>query len=372
MFNIARRVFLVNTRSSKYVWFCMIFPIFLMLMIGAVMTNAFKTDTTIKKLTINYVDEGNKQSSEVFKIVKENKGKLDIEFKEIESIEKGKDRVRINEDGFIHIDGDKIKIYTNDKNPVHTGMLNGIFNSVNNRMNAVVEMFKINPKIAKEILVNENEVKEINTEAVPKLKTPSSYDYYGVAELNLMVIYLAMFSLSDMAMEKKNNLKDRVKLSGLSNFKYYMGVLLGYSTLSVVTTLPGYLFSIFALKTNWGNNYFLSYGFIVLFAVMSISFGMALGVMLNDDQKATIVLQSIVFPVVCFLGGSYMSLPDEIGTTFQYVTNLSPLRWINRGIFRMAFSNDYSVITTSVVINIAIILVSMILIMMFSKREEAM
>lgn len=372
MFNIAKRVFLINIRSSRYTWFCMLFPIFLMTMIGAVMTNTFKTETTIKKLTVYYVDNGSNKSRDVFNAVKENKGNLDMEFKHIDSVEEGKDKVRINESGFIHLDGDKIKIYTNDKNPVHTGMLNGIFNGVNNRMNAVLEMFKVNPKVAQEILIKENEIKDIKTEAVPKINTPSSYDYYGVAELNLIILYLAMFPLADMASEKRNNLKARIKLSGLSNFKYYIGTLIGYTGLAMVITLPGYLYSILALKVNWGNNYLIPYLYILLFAIMTISFGLALGVMLNDDQKATIVLNSIVFPVICFLGGSYINLPDEIGSAFQYVTNLSPLRWMNRGIFRMAFSNDYSVINTSIIVNLSIIVASIIIVMIFSKREEAM
>lgn len=372
MFNIAKRVFLINIRSSRYTWFCMLFPIFLMTMIGAVLTNTFNTETKISKLTVYYVDNASKQSRDVFNIVKDNKGNLDIEFKEIDSIEEGKNNVRINECGFIHLDGDRIKIYTNDKNPVHAGMLNGIFNGVNNRMNAVLEMFKLNPKIAQEILIKESEIKDIKTESVPKLKTPSSYDYYGVAELNLIILYLAMFPLADIASEKRNNLKARIKLSGLSNFKYYIGTLIGYTALSIIITLPGYLYSILVLKANWGSNYLISYCYLLLFSIMTICFGLALGVMLNDDQKANIVLNSIVFPVICFLGGSYFNLPDEIGSSFQYVTNLSPLRWMNRGILRMAFSNDYSVINTSIIVNLSIIVVSIILIMIFSKREEAM
>lgn len=366
MFNIAKKVIVVNIRNSKFVLFNALFPIFLMILIGSMLSNEFSTNNRIDKVVVSIYDDGSEKSKLILDNVKENADSKEIEFKQIKSIEEGEKLARLDESIFVHLDKNDINIYANNNSQIDSGIVNSLFKSVSSRVNAMSIIYDQGRSSTNKNNIRSNiEIKNISIK-----ETPSSFDYYGVAELTMISIYAALFPIYSMRNERKCRLKERIKLSGISNTKYYLGSLLGFIGIGIVCTIPGYVFSIFVLKTNWGHNLIFSYLAIFTLNILFISIGMLMECLCKDTDKASNILQVIIFPVLSFLGGCYISLPDNVGGLFQSITNISPLRWINRGILKMAFAQDYSIIIPSMIINVLISIVIIIVMLIVTKKEE--
>lgn len=371
MFKIIKRIFLGHIRYPKNLLFNMLFPIFLMTLIGFVLINQFDTSNQIENFTVYYNnDSGSKESNQLLdEIIKNNKTEI-IYFEKTDSIDKGKDIVRKSRGSFIYLDGNTIKLYSNEKNKIESGIVSGLFKTVSNRFNAITEVYKINDENAINIINDKLEEDYINVEKVEKTQSPTSFDYYGIAELTLMSMYILFFSLYGIQRDDRLSVKDRILLTKFSIEKYYLANIIGNFMLSIIITLPGYLFSIFVLKTNWGNNLIISFLILLSLNLMVVTMGTFLGVIFKDNGNASAFIDRVIFPVMSFLGGSYLAFPDKLPTVMQIATNISPLRWINRGFFRMIYLHDNSIITISVALNLGITIIALILLTVFVKKES--
>lgn len=369
MFQITRKILLNHIRKPKYLLFEMMFPIFLMMLIGAILTNSFYTGEKKSKLQVFYLDQGNEETKKVLEAVKSKEKDFGIELKHIDSKEKGKIQARVNKNVFVHLDNEKIKIYSNEKRISDGAKAMGIFKGVANANNAITEMYKINPSKVNEILQGESNELKIPIEEIDKFNPMTSYDYYGVVDITMMMIYAINFPLGDLIFDRRNHIKDRFKITGLRNFEYYMGSMIAYLIISIIVILPSFLFSSFMLGTKWGNNPLLSFGFIQLFCLSSISLGMAIAVKGKSYNKAQDIL-SYILPVFSFLGGAYVPLEDTVGGIFGLLTNVSPLRWINRGLFRYIYSNDCSIMIASAVVSIIVMIIMFIITLNSARKED--
>jgi ABC-2 type transport system permease protein len=59
-----------------------------------------------------------------------------------------------------------------------------------------------------------------------------------------------------------------------------------------------------------------------------------------------------MIPVLVFLGGSYAPVDGFQNKTFQAITYLSPVRWVNRSIFDVIYNSNYSKVSTAILINL--------------------
>ena len=373
MLEIAKKVIVTNIRNSRNLYFNMLFPIFLMALIGGLLVNDFKKENNIRPINVYYYDKGSAECKEIFQIVQKEKLDLDITFIKIHSIKDGKEKVRINKAIFVFLNGDKIEIYgNNSENPIYVDIINNLFNGVSKRKEIITEMYKLDPSNAENILKDNENYNGIEVKRIPTSKSPTSFDYYGVAELTMMCLYLILYPFWGMGNEIRMKIKERILLTGISNFQYNLGTLLGYWIISIITTLPGFIFSKIVLKTNWGPNLVFTYFTILILNLMVISCGMLISTISKENDKVKNLINVLILPLLSFLGGSYIAIPDQVNIIFQIITNISPIRWINRGIFRMAFAGDYSIIFCSVAINIVLTLIFLTTLFIVGKKQEAL
>ncbi|MGL4730660.1 MAG: ABC transporter permease [Clostridium sp.] len=371
MFEIIKRIIKAQIRRPKSLIFNMIFPIFLMSLVGTILIRDFENDYDIEPITVYYCDNGSNKSKDILSEVKKIDEGVQLNFTKIDSVEDGKNNVKIDKGGFVHLDGDEIKIYVNNKRIIESGVVTSVFKTVGNRLNTVNEVYAIDNVNAERILSKKDIESYIAVDKIPKTKSPSSFDYYGIVELTMMSMYVFLYPLYGIKRDKNIKVKSRIHLSKLSVSKYYIANIIGYFIISIIITLPGYLFSIFVLNTNWGPNLLISFLIILSLNLMVISLGIILGEMLNKKDNVIIGIDNIILPLMSFLGGSYIALPAELPTGLQIATSLSPLRWINVGFFNMIYSNDNSMIIMAVSLNILITIVSLITLTIFVKKEGA-
>ena len=366
--NVILRVF----RSPKYLIFSALFPIFLVIILGSLLSNA-DNSISFEQKTVYYMK--NNPSTQImadFNAVKDNsdKGSVKFDFKETSNKEQSLKNVDINKDIFIELNKDSIKIYVNKTDSRYYTYLDDIFKNVDKSIEIGKEIFKISPEKAMSVLkANEN----INVKVLPKEKAPSGFDYYSVVELTMMCLYIMLFPISEYFEDKKNKTRERMKIAGISNRKYFLGSILGYCILSFLITAPGFIFTKFILHANWGSQSLLYYIAIQLLAFMVIILGMIVIYIFDDMDKIVGVIQGVIFPMLSFLGGAYISLPYGKNTLgiFGYITYISPLRWINQGIFLSIYNGENSFLIKTMIGFLIAIAVFLVILLQITRKDEA-
>lgn len=364
---------LLVLRSPKYFIFSMLFPIFLTVLIGGVLGKYFNVSSTMvekKVYYINNIDDTGKEIIDNLTKASENGGPK-LTFDTISSADEGKEKVRKDEDIFIELNKDKINVFIQSGNDFYYSYINSLISGITSRGEAIKLMYSINPIEAGNILKADNsKASSIDLKLLDSEQAPTSFDYYAIAELTMMLLYLMLFPMSRYFEDKRTGIRERMKILGISDFNYYFGSTIGYFIISFGTTLPSFLFSSLVLKTNWGSNPLLCYAGIQVFALASISIGTVVASFFNDEEKVEGVLQGVVFPVFSFLGGAYLALPDNVGGIFQIITNISPIRWLNRGIMQSIFNNSNKLLISSCAVALLVTAVMAAIMVVSGRRKE--
>lgn len=371
MVQIIKAAILNYIRNVKMVLFNVFFPVFLILILGLTLANGFESSREEESdiVEIIYLDEGTENSSEILDILKANMKDMNINLEEENDIEMAKQRVRVANTAFIHINGDKIEFYSNDKYLYESSIAYGIVKGVTNTYNANLEAYKVNPIVASNIKpLSDDET--FKMESISQKKSPSARDYYGVAEIGLMIFYYFSLPMKFLKEEKKRNIKERIKLTGLSLRKYYIGTFIGYSVVAFCSLMISYLIANFILGVNYGTNLLALPLAALPFICMIIALGILLAILLKEEERAETIASAVVIPVMCFLGGAYVTMPDDAGSLLNMVTNVSPLRWFNKGLFRYIYGGDNEILVQWIIIGTVITLAMVLIIYLLGTREE--
>ena len=180
-----------------------------------------------------------KEILEIFIDALESEETSNLILKEVESLEEGKTKVQVNKEILLHFKDDTINVYSNDEELIKSSYIYGLLNGISNRLNSIMEVYKINPEKASEIIskISNNYIEE---EEIAVNESPSSMNYYGVAEIGLMIFFFINYPLERIRNQRKSSLKDRIFLSGLSTTKYYLSLFMGFYIFLYISN--GYLY----------------------------------------------------------------------------------------------------------------------------------
>lgn len=376
MIAVIKSTILIGIRSRKNFVFMILFPLFLILVIGGTTASSFdkiNNSVAIEELVIYYVDESNNKTSEVFNtfsdIVKESKDIDKIELRKINNIEEGKKEVRVNREILLHLKDNNIEMYSNDNSSIRSSIIYQILESVADRYNAITEVYTINSLKAKEIIGYDIEdFIEVNN--ISYEKSPSSMDYYGVAEIGLMLFYFVNYPLFTLSENKRSNIKDRVKISGLSTAKYYLLSFIGFFIFSFGASLVTYILSNILFNINYGDNVLIVPLAMIPFLILVNGLGTIIPIIFESDKTSRVILQNVVIPVLCFLGGGYIALYGEMDGIFNILTKISPLRWFNSSVFRYIYSDDKSLLINWFIFGIISLILIVIMIYLITRKED--
>lgn len=376
MIAIIKATILNCIRDRKNLIFMIFFPLFLILLIGSTLSSYFdklNNNVAISDLSIVYINEGNSKINEVFDtfvdIIKESKDINNVDIKEISDIEEGKREVRVNRAIVLYLKDNTIEMYSNDNSYVRSSIVYQILDSISNRYNTIAEVYTINPERAEEIIENQNN-NFIEEDNIPYEKSPGSMDYYGVADIGLMLFYFINYPLFTLKEDKRSNIKDRIKISGLSTPKYYLASFTGYFMFSFGVSLTTYILSNILFDINYGNNLFIMPLAMIPFLIIVNGIGTIMPIIFKDNKAASTILQNIIIPVLSFLGGGYVAFDVEKKGIFNIITKISPLRWFNSSVFRYIYSDDSSLLISWIIIGIIALILIIVLIYLIGGRED--
>lgn len=346
-----------------------IFPIAFMIILGAALSGAFNNIVDTNPVQVIYYDNGEKEAKEVFETFKDNSNIKNITFKEIDTLEEGKKEVSKDSNGILmELKRNNIKVYKNEKEGLSVGIVMGALNSIAERYGAINAIVQVAPEKLENI-DNDFSKGYIKTNKIELGRQLTSYGYYGIVEITMMFLYGSLFGFFSIYHGRRMRIEGRVFSTGVTKIEYVLCKFASNFIITIITLIPAFLFSIFVMKTYWGDDPLALGAILLSFNVFCSALGVSFGYFFNDDNLGQLILNSIIIPALTFLGGGYMYIGQNTTGVFDFVTKLSPVRWVNRSIINIAYDNNYAMFKQAVIINLALgglLLLSAV----FLKKEE--
>ena len=238
MIYIIKKVIKNQIKNPKWFLFLMLFPIFLIMLISSILEQAFDDKSSLNKVDVVLYDQSEGFSREVVDAITSASVSIEDDYgiliSSIDDKETGIREARVNKKVFVHLNGEKMQVYGNDTEMLDTARVVALFRSVACSIQTVKESYRIVGPEALQMIGTDNAEYEVETEMIPDESAMSSYDYYGVVEITLMILYLILIPLGDLFRDKSTNVKERILLSGLSRMKYYIASLIAYTIVAIV------------------------------------------------------------------------------------------------------------------------------------------
>lgn len=377
MLNMIKSSLLLYLKNKTHILFFIFFPFFLVFLIGNICSGMFENDAydTKSNIQIHYIDEGNsslKHVFEKFKEVADSNPDYSFTFTQDDSLTKAKSSVAKDKSILLHLNNDKIDFYCNNDSLTKPTYVFQMINSISKSYNLINTIYSINPEKADTIL-NSTESSEnlFNINKLSKDTVSSSIGYYGIAEIGLMVFFVLCYPLDKIINDRTSNIKNRINLSSVSNFKYYMceyiSTIILFEAWTVIVCTLCNLF----LKVNYGSYFlpmlFAAFGFITLMA----GIGILASIFIKTPEAFSSFnkISEIITTFLTFVGGGYIAFVGDSGTFLDILGKISPLRWFNNSLFKSIYSSDNTLLYNFVSVCILISLIFCLIIFIFSRRE---
>lgn len=198
----------------------------------------------------------------------------------------------------------------------------------------------------------------------------SSKDYYGVTMISMFFITAGTIGCSLISKDKLSGIKEKLKTMGVSNRRYYISTIIGFSIIASLGLLPGYIYSYFILDTNWGGNPIIPYLSIISFIILFVSLVVFLATKLKNGGKVIGVLSGIGYPILGSLGGAFFPIDTYVPKWFSIISYISPLKWFNNGIMKMVYKDNIIPLIIGTLLALAIGIAIIAYTIYYSNKEE--
>jgi ABC-2 type transport system permease protein len=268
-------------------------------------------------------------------------------------VESAKAQIKNNEyDCFITVKDNEINILKNDKYNLQADIFQSMLNVFIQRYNLYVEIAKENPAALKNISYDEG-FSAVDKVSIDKKRIPRAIDYYAVAMITLIILYASMGGSYGIIGERTRKTEGRILTAPVKKSELLSGKLIGSVLMTVLQITVVFLVSKFLLKAYFGEN-MLPVALVLLSEIiMSVSLGVGVAFLVKNDSAAGGILNAII-PFIAFLGGAYVPLETFNEGFFLRLTNISPLKWVNRSIINTIYSGDTSTVLQTIIINLGI------------------
>ena len=374
MWNLVKKIWKTQIKNPKWVAFVAIFPIILIVFIGYVLSSTFGEKSSLPDVDVVVLDNSAGEVEEVIDAISGATVSVakdyGLKLSRIESEEDGLREARVNKKVYVKADDKKISIYYNSSDSINGSRVNGVFQGVANSVQVVEQIHDINDEMADQILAENNAEFELPMHIFKDTSFMSSYDYYGIAEITLMILYIAMIPLLGVFKDRATQIKSRMKIAGISEVKYYGSSLIAYTVVGAVAMIPSFLVSIIGYNVKWGKYPVLMYLLLILFACFCSMFGIMLATILKNRGKVDVIMAVILIPIVSFLGGSFSPFSFNLDSVLNKITLISPLRWVNLAIFNTVYNDNNLMMCVTVGLLIVLTAFMFVLTVKKASKEE--
>ncbi len=363
-----------NIRNYKANAMMILFPIILIIILGAAFSGTFDSTIKLGEINVLYTIDENVNTADpmfekAFNSFRDGMNKEhDIKFEETEDINVGMAGIENKQyDAYFHITGDPVRadMYKNESSGFKTGIVE---NAMGSFLDTYVTMSVIarNNPAALTAQQSPDSGGYVKISSIDRKRQPGSTDYYAITMLTLFLLYATLTGFWGVRSEIEEKTAARILCSPTTNYQLLAGKVLGGITVTILQALVVILFSGLILKADWGEDLFTVALLVISYSIMAVSIGVALAYMIRNGEAASGILNSVI-PVLVFLGGGYVPL-ETMNANLSTIASISPVKWINSALLNVIYDGNYSSVAVSVCINLGMAVLFIVFSVVFSKR----
>jgi ABC-2 type transport system permease protein len=366
--NIAWKGIKTDFRDIRTLFFMLAFPIILMLVLGTALSNTFTTSLAVDDIDVLYKDTSDSTNFQFFIAEVEQSG---IHFKEAAETTDGEQEVKqFKYDGYVEVTDEGVQLVINNGSSIEGNILQGMLSSYVGQSNIATEIIKVAPEKLESAFTREQPGDFIKETSLLPDKQPSSMDYYAIVITTMIVLYGAMGSSSLIVSERVRKTGDRLIASPVRKSEIFIGKVLGSLVVNCICVILVISFSKLFFKANWGDN--LGLVFLVLLTEIVFAVSMGIGVsFLTKTSAAPSIIIMMFAQLSSFFGGAYFKIENPEGI-FKFITELSPLTWMNTALTRIIYANDFSAAIPAITINLSGALLFLLVAIISLQRQEGL
>ncbi|WP_413306590.1 ABC transporter permease [Bacillus sp. 1P10SD] len=355
-------------RDRRTLFFMLLFPIVLMLVLGTALSNTFTTSIPVDDLHVLYTDTTKGENFQPF--VTEVK-KSGVHFKKVTDESKAKKDVQQSKvDGYVKVTDEGVQLYLNNGSSIEGNILQGMLSAYVDQYNIATEIMKTAPDKMEAAFSRDSQANFIKETSLQPDKQPSSMDYYAIVITTMIILYGAMSASSLIVEERVRGTANRLIASPIRKSEIFIGKVLGSLVSSSLSALLVVQLSKLLFHANWGDHEGLVYLVLLTEIIFAVSLGIGIS-FLAKTHAAPKVIITLVAQLSSFFGGSYLRIVNPEGF-FKFITELSPLTWMNNGLMKLIYANDLSAAIPAITINMAGSLLFLVIAVISLKRREGL
>lgn len=370
--NITIKNIKLNISDKRSMIMMTLFPILLIMILGAALSSQFNSTTDLSTIDVGYkIDNGSKVEKPFMNFVKEGK-KLKVKYHHNNNKGNAINKVKKNDYGcFVYVTKQNIYIYNNNKfalrAQIYESMLNTFIDKYNvaNSIGKVTPMYFANPANSQKLFKIGDFTK---LGALKKNKVPGALDYYAITMTTLIILYGSYYGAGAVLGEYGRRTQQRTLSAPVKKYEIFIGTLLGSVVVIMCQIFLVYLTSKYALKANWGNDVLSVMAVLAAQVVFAVSFGIGLAFIVSEDNAVSGII-SFAVPVMSFLAGAYFPINTD-NKIFAFFAYLFPIKWSNKSLFQIIYSNDYSMFGKAVAYNLGAAAIFLVISMILFRREN--
>lgn len=350
-----------------------LFPIVLIIILGAAFSGQFNSTIKLGDMKILYTEAAgadNHYLTGAFKSFREGLTKYyGLVFEKTDDVNAGMESMKGFEySGYVYVSDDskEIKLYNNKRYGGYQSIiLESALNSFIQTYGAM-ETIAVNKPSALSTPQMNQHGDYVSLKSLNQKRQAGSLDYYAITMMTMILLYASLTGFWSVREDMEQMTAGRILCAPVKRVEFLTGKVLGCIMVTLVQGLAVVLFSKFILKAYWGEDPAGIMLLLASYSIMSVSLGVGLAYLFRNGDAASGILNTVI-PVMVFLGGGYVPL-DVMGSSIAPFANISPVKWANSALFKMIFNGDYSQLATSVLINLSIAAVFIMISALFSRK----
>jgi ABC-2 type transport system permease protein len=356
MIKILKKELKQALREKKGNLLMILFPSVLMIILGMAFSGVFEKSYVISDINVLYTNSAGSMLANSFVEFVKHGEEMGISFEPTDDIAEGMNSIKESKyTCYILLEGNarEIRLFRNERFNFEANLVETVLSTFVQRYNALSAIINENPAAISQIDINPggNYVQKVSLD---KKRAPGAIDYYAVAVLTMILMYASLTGFWNIRGEQSLKTDKRMLSAPVRKHEILAGKVVGGISITIIQMLVVILFSKYVLNAYWGEHIWVILLILLSEVMMTISLGAGAAFALKNEGAAMSVLNTFI-PVMVMLGGGYVPLEvmAQGGGLLYKLTDISPIKWINQSIFRIIYDNDFSLVPTAIIINLA-------------------
>lgn len=177
----------------------------------------------------------------------------------------------------------------------------------------------------------------------------TSYDYYGISIMIFFILFAGTTAANSFMENRIKNSNLRIMYAPINISDIYISKILASFIFTSICCFIEMLILNVLLNVNYGGKNVI-YVIIILemFNLFSCAVGILFCCIFKSENLANKVL-SVFLNIFGILGGAFFPI-DSLGKAVEKLSYISPTKWVNLGIFKIIYDNNFSYFMPTVMI----------------------